>query len=81
METHECLKENEWGGLQVERQLFRNHLEESDKQGGYRDRVKDLEDEVEKLKDARIWMLVVCLIGSFLGEVLPLKSILAKLFA
>ena len=80
MEQHECLKENEWGGLAVERELFRKHIQDSDERGGYRDRVKDLEDEVEKLKDARIWMLVVCLIGSFIGEILPLKSILAKLF-
>ena len=80
MEQHECLKENEWGGLFVERQLFRQHIKDSDERGGYRDRVKELEEEVKKLKESRFWILIVCLVGSFIGEVLPLKGILAKYF-
>ena len=77
---HKCMKDTEWGALGIKMALYDSHLLESDRQGGYRDRVKDLEDNVTKLKDARIWLLLVCLIGSFLGEVLPLKSIIAKLF-
>lgn len=76
----QCFKNEQWGELNVKLQLYDNHLNESEKRGGYRDRVNKLEDELKNLKKDRLLLILVCLIGSFLGEVLPLKDLLFKLF-
>lgn len=78
--SHSCVHEKYMGEIKVKLQQFDRHIEESEGRDGYRDRINDLEEEVRNLKRDKWLLIVICLVGSFLGEVLPFQAMLTHLF-
>lgn len=64
----ECLKKEQWGELKVKLSQYDKHLEESDKAGGYRDRVADLERNMRFVP----WTTALCAFaGGLVAQVVP----------
>jgi len=85
MGEHDCLYEERWGRVLVQLESFGNkfckHIEEGEKEGGYRDRLLLLEQAVSVLKKSYWKTAIVCgIIGGLLGKLSPeICNLLVKL--
>ena len=86
MDEHDrCFREEEWGKLwatleNIEKRLT-THVVEGEKEGGWRDRLLIMEQEVCSLKKAEwIRLIIASLIGGLLGKLSPdLVNFFAKM--
>jgi hypothetical protein len=76
---HECEHEKDWGRIESELERFKHHVTESDKEGGYRDRLNKLELCVAGLY---FRLIISAFIGGLLGNQCPylIEAIVKHLF-
>ena len=79
MNEHQCQKEKEWGQIEttmkftcealdrIEKKIC-THIDEGERQGGYRDRIIHLEHRVNSIW----WMIIVfSTVGGLIGKLTP----------
>lgn len=68
---HNCEKEQQWGSCEEKLKAFSKHVEESERQGGYRDRLSILEGEIKQMKANWRLMFLGAFVGGLLGKAAP----------
>ena len=68
--SEHCLKEKSWGVLEEKCQKYDAHIKESEKDGGYRERLIKTEFRVKGLLEAQKLYLIASMVGGFIGGLL-----------
>ena len=76
MDGHNCIHEERWGKVLATLEHFTRkvckHIDDGEKQGGFRDRVLILEETVSALKRSYWKTALTCgIIGGLLGKISP----------
>ena len=70
MNEHDCSHSKDWGKQEQLNERLEKHLYDSDKEGGYRDRVAKLEVGMRIFFSSGKWFITAACVGGFLGGLL-----------